>query len=119
MAATIYAIIIEDGSNNICNYNRRWQQHFYLKMVPVVLMIKRNNVLIFIPKCTTETPKLVDFDIPSPQCLQVITNMITCPIKFKLFFQSLSTLVEMDFLETSRCFEALIYKVCKKSVHKG
>jgi hypothetical protein len=89
MAATIYAIIIEDGSNNICNYNRRWQQHFYLKMVPVVLMIKRNNVLIFIPKCTTQTPKLVDFDIPSPQCLQVITNMITCPIKFKLFIQSL------------------------------
>ena len=53
-------------------------------MVGVVLIIKRNNVVVFIPKGTTQVPKLVNSSIFFFSCLQVISNLITSPRKLEM-----------------------------------
>lgn len=73
---------------------------FYLDMVCVVLMIKRDDIIVFIEIGTTQLPKLVDFSILPFPCLQMISNLITSPVQLEMFIQSFSTSIEMNFLET-------------------
>ena len=64
-------------------------------------MIKRNDEIIFIPKGSTQLSKIVDsIELLFP-CLQMITDLVPCPINLAIIIHSLSTSVEMNFLETS------------------
>jgi hypothetical protein len=53
-------------------------------------MIKSNNEHIFIPKCSTQVPKLVDPGVHFLQCFQVISNIVTSPTKLKSLFRALT-----------------------------
>jgi hypothetical protein len=63
---------------------RKGSSNLYLHMVGVMVMMERNNEIIFIPPSSTQISKIVDSNIFLFSSLQVISNLPTNPIKLKM-----------------------------------
>jgi hypothetical protein len=66
----------------------------------------------------TQIVKIVDSSVLLLPCLQVISNLITCPHELKMVIERLSTSIEMNFLEANGSLSAIGNNVAKKGEHK-
>jgi len=65
-----------------------------------MLMIKRNDIVDFIPKSTTQTLEFVDPHILPLLCYKMVTNLLPSPLALEMVIQSFGTRVQMGLLET-------------------
>lgn len=68
-------------------------------MVIVMLIIKCNNEVIFIPPSCTQLPKLIYLCKLLLPCLQMILDLLTSAHCVEALIDSPSTCIEMDLLE--------------------